>query len=310
MTRPVGASPTARGAVRKATRQATGAATDPYACRPGGLKRMCDKDFQRISDFVKVNCGIKLPPSKKTMIEARLQKRLRELGMTDYKDYCAFVFSDAGEERELIHLVDSVTTNTTDFFREPKHFEFLFNELLPDWLARTGGRRQFSIWSAACSSGEEPYTMAMVLAEFAQNNPSFNFSILATDISTRVLQFAKRAVYPEDKVRTVPQAFKKKYLLRSRDRSKKQVRIAPEVRRLVGFRQLNFMEPFSFREPMDVVFCRNALIYFERPTQEMIVGKLAATLGPGGHLFIGHSESLSGMNLPLRQVAPTIYIKV
>ncbi|WP_425325950.1 CheR family methyltransferase [Oceanidesulfovibrio marinus] len=274
--------------------------------RPGGMSA---KDFERFSQFIYGEVGIKMPISKKTMLEARLQKRLRYLKIEDYHSYCEFLFSSEGMQRELPHLIDVVTTNTTDFFREPKHFEFLSDTVLP-LLAPRLGPRPLTVWSAGCSTGMEPYTLAMVLSEFAGTRTSFTFSILATDISTQALEKAVTAIYEEERVLPVPSMLKSKYLLRSKDRSKRLVRIVPELRKLIRFRRLNFMEDFTFKRPLDIIFCRNVIIYFDRPTQEVLFQKFCRCLAAGGFLFIGHSESLSGMDLPLKQVAPTIYQRI
>jgi chemotaxis protein methyltransferase CheR len=274
-----------------------------------GLLAMTEKEFRRLSEFVHTECGIKLPSSKKVMVEARLQKRLRILGMPGYRPYYEYLFSPRGLEEELVHLIDVITTNTTEFFREPRHFEVLTREVLPTWRTEYGPARAFHLWSAGCSTGEEPYTLAIVLSEFAGQSAGFRFSILGTDISTRVLAMARNGVYPEDRVGKLTLEMKRHYLLRSKDRSKHLVRLAPEVRRLVEFRRLNFMEAFSFPEPMDTIFCRNVMIYFDRATQEQLLRKFCSQLRTGGFLFIGHSESLTGMDLPLRQHAPTVYRK-
>jgi chemotaxis protein methyltransferase CheR len=273
-----------------------------------GLTRMNQKIFDRFSEFIKAELGIKMPASKKTLLEARLQKRLRDLGMSSHEEYCEYLFSPKGMEMELVNLVDVVTTNTTDFFREPKHFELLSASVLPQLLS--GGGKRVNIWSAGCSSGEEPYTLSMVLCEFARLNPGFNFSILATDISTQVLRMAVRAVYPESKIGPVPAEYRKRYLLRSKDRTRRLVRIGPEARANVRFRRLNFMEDFSFDGHLDIIFCRNVVIYFDRQTQEMLFSRFCRKLAKGGYLFIGHSESLSGMDLPLEVVAPTVYRRI
>lgn len=270
--------------------------------------RMGDRDFEKFSEFIKREFGIKMPPSKKTMLEARLQKRLRALCLNNHSEYCKFLFSPEGLESEITHLIDVVTTNTTDFFREPKHFEMLLSTILPDFLKRN--KKNIKIWSAGCSSGEEPYTLAMVLSEFAAKNASFDFSILATDISNEILQKAITAIYPMEKVEIIPMALKKKYLLKSKDRSKNIVRIAPELRRKVDFKRLNFMEPFPFKEKKDIIFCRNVVIYFDRPTQYKLFNEFCMRLVSGGFLFIGHSESISGMGLPVKQVAPTVYQRI
>lgn len=272
------------------------------------LARMDDRIFDRFSEFIKAELGIKMPASKKTLLEARLQKRLRELCMTSHEEYCDYLFSPQGMEEELVNLVDVVTTNTTDFFREPKHFELLMGVVLPKLAMR--GPRKVNVWSAGCSSGEEPYTLSMVLSEFARQASGFTFNILATDISTQVLRMAVRAVYPETKIGPIPSEYRKRYLLRSKDRTRRLVRIGPEARSHVRFRRLNFMEEFSFDDKLDIIFCRNVVIYFDRQTQEKLFSRFCSKLVTGGYLFIGHSESLAGMNLPLEPVAPTVYRKI
>lgn len=278
--------------------------------RASSLVAMSEKEFKRLSEFIHSEVGIKLPLSKKVMVEARLQKRLRTLGMNHYRAYLEFLFSPKGFEEELVHLIDVITTNTTEFFREARHFEILTREVLPSWVGASGPGRPFRVWSAGCSTGEEPYTLSIVLAEFALASPGFRYSITATDISTRVLSLAKNGVYPEERLGGMAAELKRRYFLRSKDRTKKLVRLAPEVRRGIDFRRLNFMEAFAFPEPMDVIFCRNVMIYFDRNTQEQLLGKFCNQLRSGGHLFIGHSESLTGMDLPLRQHAPTVYRRV
>lgn len=275
----------------------------------GVPKSMSEKEFSRLAQFIHETCGIRLAQSKKTMLEARLQKRLRALGLGSYAAYTSYLFSDRGLELELSHLIDAVTTNTTDFFRESRHFDYMMHSALPYWYAENGNTRTFSIWSAGCSIGAEPYTLAMVLTEFTEHRSSFRFNILATDISGQALAAAVRAVYTEDQARGVPASLRSKYLLRSKNRERRLVRIAPEIRKLVQFRRLNFMEDFRMDEKKDVVFCRNVIIYFDRPTQQKLLGRLCDQLRIGGHLFIGHSESIAGMNLPVEQVEPTIYIK-
>ncbi|WP_320008388.1 CheR family methyltransferase [Maridesulfovibrio sp.] len=279
------------------------------ACGTIGLNtRMTDADFSKFSKLIKEEFGIKMPPSKKTMLEARLQKRLRALGFSYYSQYCDFLFSPGGFEKELTQLIDVVTTNTTDFFREPKHFELMLSTVLPDLCQRNS--RPVKVWSAGCSSGEEPYTLCMVLNEFSERNNNFKYSLMASDISTDILRKAMNAVYPLSKVDVVPMALKKKYLLKSKDKTKPLVRVKPELRSKVDFRRINFMEPFPFKDQKDIIFCRNVVIYFDRVTQYTLFKKFCATLSSGGYLFIGHSESISGMELPVRQIAPTVYQKV
>lgn len=279
------------------------------ADRESGLT---DKDFQKLSEFIYEQCGIKMPPSKKTMLEARMQKRLRVLGMRSFRDYCNWVLDPVASENELVNFIDIVTTNKTDFFREPSHFEYLVNTAVPELVRCEGAgvRRRLVVWSAGCSTGEEPYTLCMVLSEFANRYPGINFdySILATDISTRVLEKAASAIYEMEKIEPIPMNLKKKYLLRSRDRTQNLARIIPELRAKVRFRRINFMDgEFGLREKMDIIFCRNVIIYFDRPTQERLINKFCRNLIPGGFLMVGHSETLNNLNVPVVQVAPTIY---
>jgi len=273
---------------------------------------LTDRDFLKLSGLIHSQCGIKMPPSKKTMLEARLRKRLRALGMHSFSEYCAYLFSPAGVENELPRMINAVTTNKTDFFREPLHFQYLHDAALPDVLGRKGERgRRVMVWSAGCSTGEEPYTLAMVLNEFAEKKTPFAYLILATDICTDVLEKAETGIYEEERVGPVPPELRKKYFMRSRDRTKRLVRIVPELRAVVRFRRLNFMDTdFGLREPVDIIFCRNVIIYFDRQTQERLINRLAGHLAAGGYLFMGHSETLHGMDTPLLQVAPTIYRKV
>ncbi|HEY0054559.1 MAG TPA: CheR family methyltransferase [Pedobacter sp.] len=269
--------------------------------------RMSIPEFTKLSGFIYSNCGIKLPITKKTMLEGRLHKRLRVLGLSTFKDYSRFLFSAEGIKSELFHMIDVVTTNKTDFFREAAHFEYLANHILPS----AGKENVFNVWSAGCSSGEEPYTLAMVLNDFAERNTGFNYNIFGTDISGRVLQAAATAVYAEEKVAPVPLSMKRKYLLKSKNATQKTVRIVPELRSKVTFDRLNFIDgDFSTIMTFNVIFCRNVLIYFDRATQEKVIYKLCKKLEPGGILFLGHSESIANMNLPLTQIQPTTFRKI
>ncbi|MBN2643965.1 MAG: protein-glutamate O-methyltransferase [Desulfuromonadaceae bacterium] len=266
-------------------------------------------DFERLSSFIYDRLGICLNASKKTMLEGRLSKRLRALGHDSVGDYCEFLFSNEGQNHELVHLFDAVTTNKTDFFREPSHFDFLTSKILPAWQQHSFNR-PFYLWSAGCSSGEEPYTLAMVLDDYAKKScgQRFDFEIIATDISTKVLDHAKKAIYHHDRVVPVPEVLRRRYLLRSKDRSNPLVRIAPEIRKKVRFGRLNFMDDqFSLPHTMDVIFCRNVIIYFDNKTQEILMNKFCRHLRPGGNLFLGHSESLQGYQVPLQQISPTVY---
>ncbi len=271
---------------------------------------LSDKDFFRLKEFIYTQCGIKITESKRTMLEARLQKRMRKLRLDSFSRYCDYLFSPRGMEEEQVSMIDVVTTNKTDFFREPGHFDYLTLRALPDLVRRSGGRRSITLWSAGCSSGEEPYTLAMVVAGFVNDNPGMDYAIVATDISTRVLEKAKLAIYNEEQISPIPVELRKKYLLKSRTAENRAYRIVPELRERVRFRRLNFMDrDFGFREAMDIIFCRNVIIYFDKPTQERLLNRFCEYLSPDGYLFMGHSETLLGMNVPLTQVAPTVYRK-
>ncbi len=268
-----------------------------------------EKEFLMLSDFIQKNYGIKMPPAKKVVLQGRLQKRLRVLNISSYADYCKYVFSTEGQN-EIIHMMDVVSTNKTDFYREPTHFEYLETDLLPRWYAENP-RQTLKLWSAGCSSGEEPYTLAIVFNEFKEKHPGFDFQILATDISTQMLQHGANGVYREDKIDIVPLHIRKKYFLRSKDRNNPQVRIVKELRDKVKFGRLNFMDnTYHVPDSFDIVFCRNALIYFERENQEMVINKLSQKLKSGGFFFLGHSESITNMKVPLKNVKPTIFSKI
>jgi len=275
---------------------------------------MTQAEFTRFSEFIIGQCGIKMPPSKKIMLEARLQKRLRALGIPTYGEYLKHVLGE-GSRDELVHMLDAVTTNKTDFFREPVHFQYLAQTVLPEALAERmhakTPARPFRVWSAGCSTGEEPYTLAMVLTEFTQQHPDLKFSLVATDISTRVLDRAREGVYDADRVHAVPLALKQKYLLKSKDHNKNLVRMVPQLRTAVLFDRLNLMEEnFSFSDALDVIFCRNVIIYFDRGTQERLISRFCRVLRPEGYLFLGHSESVHGFDLPLRRITSTVYRKI
>lgn len=272
---------------------------------------MSINEFSKLSDFIYTNYGIKMPPVKKIMLQSRLQKRLRALNMTSYGEYIDYLFSKKGMQEELFQMIDVVSTNKTDFFREPAHFDFLRNTLLPMFMSQNRGRSFLKVWSAACSSGEEPYSIGIALSEFALKNSAFDFSVFATDISTRMLERAMNAIYTEDRVQMFPFDLKKRYLLRSKNKENKTVRIIPAIRKRVTFKRLNLMDTnYDVPGTYDIVFCRNVLIYFDRETQEKVISKLCTKLKTDGHFILGHSESIMNMNLPLKQVKPTVFRKI
>ena len=273
--------------------------------------KMTNEDFGRISRYVTKTFGIKLPDAKQLMLEGRLRRRLVQLKMASFREYCEYLFSTDGQADEAQEMIDLVSTNKTDFFREADHFRFLADTILPDYLANGfGGGRSISIWSAGCSTGEECYTLAMVASEFAEHS-GMDFSILATDISMRVLEAARMAIYPESRVASIPLALRQRYLMRGKNSEVAKVRFVPEIRRRVKFERLNLMELDDLgSRSFNIIFCRNVIIYFDRLTQEKLISGFCGRLKPGGYLFLGHSESLPGLRLPLEAVAPMVYRKV
>jgi chemotaxis protein methyltransferase CheR len=268
------------------------------------------KDYARLCELIYAQAGIHLGSERKTMLEVRIKRRLKVLDLHSYHEYCNFLFSQTGLKNELIHLIDVVTTNKTDFFRESGHFDFLVEKALPELAERINGR-SFVIWSAGCSTGEEPYTMSIVLSEYAAAHPGFRFRILASDISNIVLEKAELGVYTQEIIDPVAPLLRRKYFMRSRKPGSEQVRVVPELRRSIDFRRLNFMDAdYGISEKVDAIFCRNVIIYFDRPTQERILQKLSSYLLPGGYMFVGHAETLHDMNLPLVPVAPALYRRV
>lgn len=273
--------------------------------------QLLDKDFARLANLVQQYSGIKMPPEKKQMLAGRLKKRLRARGMGSFSEYCDFLFSKEGQVIELPEMLNVVTTNKTDFFREPAHFGFIKNDMLPLWQQHYPHRQTFYAWSAGCSSGEEPYTLGMVLADYTARGQLFDFEITATDLSTTVLQKAVEAVYPMERIMPVAPEFRRRYLLKSKDKTRNLVRVGPYLRNKTRFRQLNLLtEPYRFPQRFDMIMCRNVLIYFERPNQEKVIKKLCERLQSGGFFFVGHSESITSMDLPLKQLRPTIYQKI
>ncbi len=277
---------------------------------PESYDHLADKHFSAIAKVIETRVGIKLPQTKRTMVEGRLRKRVRALRLAGLQAYGVHLFDRGGLDDELIHLIDCVTTNKTDFFREPSHFEFLRDVAVPQLTQRHGGRPpQLKIWSAASSTGAEAYTAAMVLQDLVAAGKVARFSILGTDISTEVLKEARSAIYPRAFVAPVPSLMQQRYLMQSRDPNEGTVRVTPDLRRNVHFERLNLMdEAYPFDRDVDVILCRNVLIYFDKPTQQAVLSRLASHLRPGGYLMLGHSESMAGNGIPqLRSVVPTVY---
>lgn len=276
---------------------------------PTSLVRMLDSDYQFIRDLVYQRSRINLGPDKKELVSARLGKRLRATNLTSISDYCRFLQQKESDE-ELSHLIDAISTNHTFFFRESAHFEHLTGAILPEMEKRRVTERwpSLNVWSAASSSGEEPYTLAIALAEYFRGRADWPWRIEATDISHRILQKARVGVYRSDALEKMAPALVKTYFQKGYGPQEGNYRVKPLVQEAVTFRQLNLLEgAFPFKEPFQVIFCRNVMIYFDRPTQEELVAKLGRMLVPGGYLMVGHSESLTGIHHSLQMVRPAIY---
>ncbi len=263
------------------------------------------EEFQRFRTLIYDESGISLGDPKRSLLASRLSKRLRDLGLETFSEYYENVMGEPTRE-EFTRMLDLISTNKTDFFREPKHFDFLRGQI----LSELESSRRIRIWSSACSSGEEPYTIAITLYEHVANPSQWDFKILASDLSTRVLAKAASGIYDEDRVRDVPPDVVKRHFLRGRGESVGQLKVKPHLAAMIRFRRLNLMDDyFPIKSPLDVIFCRNVMIYFDRLTQEKLVNKFHRYLKPGGYLFIGHSESLQWVAHPFKSLAPTIYQK-
>lgn len=278
------------------------------ALRSPQSEQLSTRNFQRLARFIQDYSGIKMPANKRTMLEGRLRRRMRATQIDDVNAYCRYLFEEDGMASEAVHLIDAVTTNKTEFFREPAHFDFLVAKGLPALAAR--GRRDIKIWSSACSTGAEPYTIAMIMDEFCADQRGTDYSILCTDICTEVLDQAIAGRFSEQMIETVSMARRKQYVMRSRDTSRNEVRITPDLRSKLAFGRLNLMdERYPVDPDFDIIFCRNILIYFDKPTQAKVLSRLCDHLASGGYLLLGHSESIVGIDLPVTQIANTVFQK-
>ena len=255
---------------------------------------------------------IQLGPNKKEMVASRLLRRLRACNVNSFKEYLAFISSPKGKE-ELTHFVDAISTNHTFFFREMAHFDFLKDKLLPPLLAdkTREGNKHFRIWSAAASSGEESYSIAILLSEYFQKHPEWNWSIEATDISTRILEQARKGEYERIRLGSMPQAQITQYFQKTKGSGGDCFQVSPLIKARVNFKQLNLLAPaYPFSQTFDLIFCRNVMIYFDTPTKQELINKLISQLRVGGYLFTGHSESLTGLQHPLKMAQVSVFQRV
>ncbi len=277
----------------------------PSTTTPGDpIRPLTEREFANISRLAYEKFGLQLKPEKYELVTARLGKKVRAAGCRSFQEYYDRVVEDRTGEA-LVELIDALATNFTNFLREPAHFDFLIKEVLPGCLRSD----RLSIWSAACSTGEEPYTIAISVLDALGNAARPQLRIVATDISSKALAEARRGVYPAAKVENLSPAWLRSYFLRGDGQWKGWYRVKPEVARAIEFRRLNLIEQAPLNELFRVIFCRNVMIYFDKPTQQKLVERLSAHLEPGGYLFIGHSESLTGIQHPLSYVRPTVYRK-
>lgn len=265
---------------------------------------LSQKQFATISAFVYRVSRINLTAGKEGLVRTRLARRVRQLGLNGFAEYIDLVTQDGAEEEAAI-MVDLLTTNKTSFFRENQHFDLLATTLLPRLLERG---RPLRIWSAGCSTGEEPYTLAMLLHDQLPDSARRHARVLATDISARVLARARSGVYTGDAVREIPAAYRSRYL-KAAAGTPGAFEVDPAIRSMVSFARLNLMDAWPMKGPFDVIFCRNVMIYFDRDTQEQLVGRFWEKLVPGGHLFVGHSESLSSLSHAFSYVQPAVYAR-
>ncbi len=270
---------------------------------------LSDRDFRRFSVLVYEKSGINLHEGKKELVQARLAKRLRKGNFKDFKNYYRFVAEDESGN-ELVRMLDAISTNQTSFFREKKHFDFLKETVFPSYVVEKRNSRKLRFWSAGCSSGEEPYSLAIWLLEYFNENLPFDVKILATDISTKVLALAQRGVYTSKRLANMPILFPGKYFQRGYGSQDGHVRVKQSLRELIEFKRFNLMAPFPFKEVFNVIFCRNVMIYFDKKTQQALVDKFYESLSHGGYLFVGHSESLTGIRRKFEYVMPSIYRKL
>lgn len=272
---------------------------------------MTTQDFVRLSTFIGRQYGINFTQAKKSILEYRLARRVDLLNFSSFHEYLNYALDKMQEKGELIELINQITTNKTDFFRESAHFSYLTDFVIPSFRSLNGNTK-FKIWSAGCSSGEEPYTIAMIMQEYlASTSSSLPYEIIGTDLSTKVLNQANTGIYDLSRIVHLPMDIKRKYFLKGKMNNSSIVKVKSILRQQVRFRKLNFMDAdYQMKELFDVIFFRNVMIYFPRDIQEKVLLKLCKNLRMGGYLFLGHSESIFEMNVPLKQIRPTIFQRI
>jgi chemotaxis protein methyltransferase CheR len=266
-----------------------------------------DEHFKRLRSLVSLHTGISLSDAKRELVYSRLSRRLRELGLSSFSVYCGLL--EAGDAEEVPKFVNAITTNLTSFFREAHHFQNLAENVLPEIMIRNASTRQIHIWSAGCSTGEEPYSIAIVVREFLANQPGWKARILATDIDSSVIETASSGIYAAERVESLSKERLKSSFRRGVGSNQGLVVTMPELQDMVSFRQLNLMQSWPMRSRFDIIFCRNVVIYFSKDEQRRLFDRFADALNPKGYLFIGHSESLFELCTRFESVGKTAYIR-
>ena len=274
------------------------------------IPKISDRDFKLFQQLILREAGIFLSSIKKTLLVGRLNSRLRQLGLSSFRQYYELV-ADGGDPDERVLLLDRISTNETRFFREPRHFEFLRQEVFPQWLqqAAKGSRtKEIRIWSAACSSGEEPYSLAMTLLDTFRSSDGWTVEVLATDLSTRMLAQAREGVWSVERAKEIPKRYLKRYMLKGIKTQRGMLKAQDELRATLRFARLNLNDKrYAVGGRFDLIFCRNVLMYFNKNNKVAVVRRLIKHLSPDGYFFVGHAESLRDMDVSLNGVLPTVY---
>ena len=266
-----------------------------------------DKDFSRIQGLVSEHTGISLSDAKKDMVYGRLSRRLRALNIEKFQDYCSLLEDE--HEDELINFTNAITTNLTSFFREPHHFEYLAKTVIPALAKKNAHTKKIRIWSAGCSTGEEPYSIAMTMLENMSGLHGWDIKILATDLDSNVVATASAGIYTHERVNGITKARLSKWFKKGSGEHSEKVRVANDLKKLITFKQLNLMHEWPMQGPFDIIFCRNVVIYFDKPTQKVLFDRYYDLMAESGHLFIGHSESLYRVSDKFSLIGNTMYQK-
>ena len=270
---------------------------------------LTDREFNQIRKLVIEHTGIALSDAKRNLVYGRLAKRLRKMEIGDFGSYIQLLESPMGKD-ELANFTNAITTNLTSFFRENHHFEYLKSNVIPNLLRLNADTKKIRIWSAGCSTGEEPYSIAMTIREMIPESKDWDIKILATDLDTNVLAHAKAGIYSLEKINNVSKSRMKRFFLRGKGEQREDIKIRSELQNMIRFRQLNLMDPWPIKNQFDIIFCRNVVIYFDKPTQKVLFKRYHELLKDTGHMFIGHSETMFKVSDDFKLIGNTIYTKL